>query len=126
MGGKASYARAVRILHRIAIKNKEIKKYLKSAKWRYRLHKKDMRAVNFDELIKKYAPGSAPYLDGYKIKYSNSDLPYIVIADPSGYARVLDTRTHTYVEPFTGKTLNKGDPGYETITHVRILRRDEL
>lgn len=85
-----------------------------------------MRTVNFDKLIKKYIPGASCYVDGYKIKYSNGVSPYIAIADPSGYVRLLDTRSKSYVDVYTGETLSPFAPSYNERSHYRILRRDEL
>lgn len=126
LGGKSSYARSIRVLWRTAARNKAIKSYLRNAKLRYLKHKAEMRPVNLDKLIRKYAPGSSSYVQNYKIKYANPNLPYIVVADPSGYARILDSRTNTYVDAYTGETLNSNVPNYNKRTHFRILRRDEL
>lgn len=126
LGGKGSYSRSLHILWRIARKNDDLRKKLLAAKRRYRLHQSMMRPVNMDELVDKYAKGATPYIEKYKIKYHREGSPYVVIADPAGYLRVLDLRVRRYVDVYTGETLKGDEPDYQNRTHFRILRRDEL
>ncbi len=125
LGGKGSYCRSILIIQVQSQKNEKIKRKLSASKRRYLKHKKDMRLVDLDEVIKKYAPNAVPFFDGYKIKYSQNESPYIIVADPSGYLRVMDCRTETFVDVYTGETLREDVPDYNKRTHFRIKRREE-
>ena len=126
ISAKGSYSRNVNIMKQQAKKNSRLKRKLQAAKSRYRKHKKDMRPVDINEIVAKYAPGAKPYIEDYKILYSNEGSPYVVAADPSGYLRVMDTRVEGgFVDVFSGKTLTKNDKDFNKLTHFRIKRRNE-
>ena len=126
ISAKGSYSRNVHILKEQAKKNYDLQTKLKAAKSRYRKHKSEMRPVDINEIVAKYAPGAKPYIEKYKIQYSNENYPYVVVADPSGYLRVMDHRVEGgFVDVFSGKTLTKEDKDFNKLTHFRIKRRDE-
>ena len=60
-----------------------------------------------------------------KIKFHKNESDYVVIADPSGYVRILDLRSKTYVDIIKGETLKGDEKNYQERTHFRIKRRDE-
>lgn len=99
---------------------------LKSAKRRYNKYKDKMRVVDMDDVVKKYAENESPYFEGYKIKFHKNGSDYVVIADPSGYVRVLDLRTGTYVDVITGETLKGDEKDYQERTHFRIKRMNKM
>ncbi len=119
LGGKGSYCRSIRIIYVQSQKNEKIKRKLAASKKRYLKHRTEMRPVDLDEVVKKYAPNSVPFFDEYKIKYSQSESPYIIVADPSGYLRVKDCRTNTFVDVYTGETLKEDMPNYNKRTHIQ-------
>ncbi len=125
LGGKGSYSRSVKIEKHLAKKNKRLRNMLKSAKKRYNKYKDKMRVVDMDALVKKYAENGLPYFEGYKIKFHKNESDYVLIADPSGYVRVLDLKTRTYVDVIKGETLKGDEKDYQERTHFRIKRRDE-
>ena len=125
LDGKGGYSRSVKIEKHLAKKNKRLRNMLKSAKRRYNKYKDKMRVVDMNVVVKKYDENESPYFEGYKIKFHKNDSNYIVIADPSGYVRVLDLRTGTYVDVITGETLKGNEKDCQERTHFRIKRRDE-
>lgn len=123
--GKGNYSRSVHVVKKTGKKNKHLAKKLKNAEARYKKHKGEMREVDLDEILKKYAPKAKPYQENYKIKYSNENSDYVVITDPSGYLRVIDTRTNTFVDVVFGETLDESDENYNKRTHFKIKRKIE-
>lgn len=84
-----------------------------------------MRPVDLDEIINKYTPRAKMYIYNYKIKYSNGVSQYVIYADPSGYVRVYNTLTDSFVDVYADKTLSKYDKNYNKLTHFRIKHRGE-
>lgn len=124
-GGKGNYSRSVYIAKKVKEKNKHLAKKIKNAESRYKKHKEEMREVDLADILKRYAPNAKQYQDDYKIKYSDENSDYVVVADLSGYLRVLDTRTNTFVDVVSGVTMKKSDKDYNKKTHFKIKRRKE-
>lgn len=78
----------------------------------------DRLAVNINDIIQQFAPGSTGKKKGYKYKYVGKD--YIVLADMiAGYLRIVDRRTSQFVKL-------DGTPGDDPETHFKILKRKDM
>lgn len=127
---KLRYQRSLMVQKHDAEYSNYLARKIRSAKRRYKEHKDEMRPVDLNEVIDKYAPGSTPYFKSYKIDFHTEGSDYVVSCDPSGYLRILNIKTNGFVDYYTGKTLT-GQEGFtkaeiNKMTHFRIKRREEM
>ncbi len=102
---KLKYQRSLMVQRHDAEYSNYLAGKISSAKRRYKEHKDEMRPVDLNEVIDRYAPGSSPYFEGYKINFHTEGSDYVVSCDPSGYLRIQNLKEDSFVDYYTGKTL---------------------
>ncbi len=76
-------------------------------------------SVNINEIVDRFAPHAKAKRHG--VKYEFEGERYVVKADmPSGYLRVFDKETYSYVDLDGNPSINLDS------THFKILKREEM
>ena len=127
---KLKYQRSIKVLIQESEHRRSLDIRIQNAIRRYRLHRDTMHPVDLNEVIEKYAKGSTPYFENYKINFHTEGSDYIVVCDPAGYLRIKNLRSDYFVDCFTGKEY--GDQSSlstkekQEKTHFRIKIREEM
>lgn len=119
-GGKSAYSTNINYQKKLSKHSKKVEKHFYNSFKRRDNHLSKMRPVNMDELVKKYAPNAKAYNEGCKVKFHNENSDYVILADISGYVRVLNLKTKEFVDVYTNNTPNHD---YNDLTHFYIERR---
>jgi len=143
MTEKETYSANVAAQKAAAEADRKLKDKIEGGQARAAAYKSNWTAVDLNEIISRFAPGSVPRIDpknGDKCYYQTPGSPIVVIADfGGGYCRIQDTsaRTkkplyldvngnngHNYTDE-NGKTHGRTNDEYNRVTHFRIKKVGE-
>ncbi len=138
---KAKYSSGVAAQKALAQLDSALKKKLEAAADRTAKYHANWQAVNLNNFVDRFAPGSTAEIRGSKIVFRAAGSNIEVICDVrGGYCRLLDTSNttkHNYLDidgnfvsfnktmP-SGKQTDRSHAEYNAMTHFRILKREEM
>lgn len=143
MTEKEKYSANVAAQKAAADSDRMLKDKIDGGKARSAAYGKDWPAIDINDFIARFAPGSTPRIDsknGDKCYYQTPGSPLVVIADfGGGYCRLQDTSAHTkkplYLDvdgnnghnytDANGKVHGRNNDEYNRATHFRIKKAGE-
>jgi len=137
---KTGYSSGVSSQKALAQLDTELRQKLDRAAVRTAKYHSNWQAVNLNNIVDRFAPGSTAALVGSKITFQSPGSNIQVVCDVrGGYCRLKDTSVQSrrcYLDingkvpgnkvlP-NGKQTGRSQAEYNAITHFRILKREEM
>ena len=140
MDAKSKYSNTVGVVKKLGLESQELTDILTKGKWRYEQYGGNWISVNINDVIERFAPGANPMIQEGKIYFYNKDRTIAVVADVAGgYLRIEDFRKKTKHRQYldldgndahnvteNGKTRGRSKSEYQSATHYRIKKREEM
>lgn len=138
---KGKYSSSAASQRALAQLDSSLKRKLEAAADRTAKYHSNWQTVNLNDFVDKFAPGSTAKINGPKIVFQTPGSNIEVVCDVrGGYCRLLDTTnktTHNYLDingkfvPFnkilpSGKQTGRPKAEYQSMTHFKILKREEM
>ena len=137
MDYKTRYSRGVELAINEAKIEAELQKKISQGHARKEVYGGNWKTVNINDVIDRFTPGAEPIRIGGKMVFVSNDGRYGVYADiGGGYLRIYDFTSKQYVglngesmHNYTdskGKQHGRSKSDYNAVTHLRILKREEM
>ena len=134
---KTGYSTLVSGAKNAATTNAELNKKIVAGHQRKETYGNNWPSVNINEIVERFAPGAIPKVVNGKVIYFSSDGRYEITADiGGGYLRIFDhvngyhvdakgNDVRNYVDA-RGKQHGRSRSEQKALTHLRILKREEM
>ena len=138
---KSAYSTGVAAQKALAQLDAELTRKLDRAAERAKRFHANWQAVNLNDFVDKFAPGSTAKIDGSKIYFQTPGSNIRIVCDiRGGYCRLQDTSISNTRRSYldinghnannkmlpNGRQTGRKQSEYNEVTHFRILKREEM
>lgn len=128
MSFKTKYSSDAANMRSTGFADKKTQKKFEHAKERYDAFKSGYQKVDFNDFVSKFAPDCSVEYIGTKIKYYSKITDYTIIADVSGYLRLIKGSDYIGNKNYcdiNGNVVGEGTSELKQKTHFKILHIGE-